>query len=267
MKNKHKPRFEKERLRRGVYLLPNLFTALNLFFGFLSVISSINGHFITAAYAILIAGVFDSLDGKVARATRSTSHFGVEFDSLADLIAFGMAPALMIYLSSLSPMGRIGWLAAFLFVACGGLRLARFNSQVGKIGSDFFIGLPIPAAAYMNAVTVLFLNRLNLIHQVQPIIFLIMLYVLSFLMVSTIRYPSFKNAAFFRRKNFNILVTAIMILIFIAAQPPIALFFIVLAYIITGPFFFLRHHLQVRRRPEAAHMGEEQESDPFKQIN
>ena len=267
MKNKTRSRFERERLRRGVYLLPNLCTALNMFFGFFSIISSIKGNYTTAAYAILIAGIFDNLDGKVARVTRSTSHFGVEFDSLADLVSFGMAPALMIYLGVLSPLGRIGWLAAFLFVACGGLRLARFNSLSGKVSDEFFMGLPIPAGACMSAVTILFLNRLNLTDHVHPFVFLAMLYVLSFLMVSTIKYPSFKYAAFLRKKNFNILVTAIMILIFIAAQPPIALFFITATYVIVGPFYSLRHHIQLKNNADKAHDAEEQDSDSLNQIH
>lgn len=267
MKHRTRPRFEKDNLRRGFYLLPNLCTAMNMFFGFFSVISAINGKYSAAAYSILIAGIFDNLDGKVARATRSTSKFGVEFDSLADLISFGMAPALTIYLWALSPMGRIGWLAAFLFVVCGGLRLARFNTLAGKVDSSYFLGLPIPAAAAMNAVTVLFCLRLGIADTVHPFVFLAMQYVLSFLMVSTIRYPSFKNAAILRKRNFNLLVTAILLLIFIAAQPPIALFLIGLIYVITGPILTLRRHLQVKHQPEEAHMGDEEEADSINQIH
>ena len=128
---KRKNRSKKVRRRRGIYILPNIFTSFNIFCGFYAVISSINGRFSAAAISIIIAIVFDALDGKIARATNTTSKFGVEYDSLADLISFGLAPGLMMYLWALKPMGRIGWLAAFLFMVCGALRLARFNTHVG----------------------------------------------------------------------------------------------------------------------------------------
>ncbi len=247
MSRKRRKHFEKDRFRRGIYLLPNLMTALNLFCGFYAVVASINGKFVLAAYAIVIAGIFDNLDGKIARVTHSTSRFGVEFDSLADVISFGMAPAVMMYMWGLNSLGRIGWLAAFLFVACGALRLARFNTQVGAISSDYFVGLPIPAGAGMAAATVLFSHRIGLESHAYPIVFLIMLYVLSFLMVSTIPYFSFKKAELFRNRNFNVLVTAILIFIFIAAQPPIALFLIGSAYVISGPLGSLKHRFDPRK--------------------
>lgn len=232
---KKRKRFEKEKLRRGIYILPNIFTSLNLFCGFYSVISSIDGMFIHAAVSIIIAVVFDSLDGKIARATNTTSKFGIEYDSLADLISFGLAPALMIYLWALQPMGRIGWLAGFLFMACGALRLARFNTHAGTSGSDNFVGLPIPAGAAMNASIVLLFNKLNIDVNGYHVSILIMLYILSFLMVSSISYNSFKKPELFRKMNFNVLVAVILILIFIASQPSIALFSLGLAYVISGP--------------------------------
>jgi CDP-diacylglycerol--serine O-phosphatidyltransferase len=152
----------------------------------------------------------------------------------------------------LDPLGRIGWLAAFLFVVCGALRLARFNTQVGTVSSDHFIGLPIPAGAGMNAVVVLFCHKIGVADQVHPLIMLIMLYCLSFLMVSTIKYPSFKNAAFFRNKNFNVLVAAILVLIFIAAQPPVALFLIGTIYVVSGPLISLRHARLARQTGDDA---------------
>jgi CDP-diacylglycerol---serine O-phosphatidyltransferase len=262
MKETGAKRFKNERFRRGIILLPNLCTALNMFCGFYSVIAAINGDFVMAGYAIIIAGVFDNLDGKIARATRSTSNFGVEFDSLADLVSFGVAPGLLIYLWALTPMGRIGWLAAFLFVVCGGLRLARFNTQVGTVSSDHFVGLPIPAGAGMAAVTVLFCHRVGIEDQVHPFVFLAMLYILSFLMVSTIRYQSFKKAALFRNKNFNVLVTAILILIFIAAQPSIALFLFAVTYVLSGPLMSLKHHRQAKRLSDDPSEEEDQRSSP-----
>jgi CDP-diacylglycerol--serine O-phosphatidyltransferase len=233
MKRKKKSRGE--RLRRGIYILPNIFTSLNIFFGFYAVIASIDGKFVAAALAIIIAAVFDLLDGKIARATHTTSRFGVEYDSLADLISFGLAPGLMMYLWALKPLGRIGWLAAFLFMVCGALRLARFNSQVGKVGSDHFVGLPIPAAAGMNATTMLLWHKFGFPVEPNRMLILVMLYIIAFLMVSNISYNSFKNASLYRKMNFNVLVAAVLVLIFIAAQPSIALFSLCLAYVVSGP--------------------------------
>ncbi len=228
-------RSKKESLRRGVYILPNIFTSLNIFFGFYAVIASVNGNFVSAAYAIYIAAVFDLLDGKIARATNTTSRFGVEYDSLADLVSFGLAPGLMMYLWALKPMGRIGWLAAFLFMVCGALRLARFNTQTGTVSSKHFVGLPIPAAAGITAATLLLWHRLGLDVGNQRLLMLLMLYALAFLMVSSIKYSSFKNAELFRSMSFNVLVAAILVLIFIAAQPSITLFSIGFMYVVSGP--------------------------------
>mmetsp|Transcript_1788 Transcript_1788/g.1260 ORF Transcript_1788/g.1260 Transcript_1788/m.1260 type:complete len:258 (-) Transcript_1788:944-1717(-) len=229
-----KIKLKKNRLRRKIYVLPNILTSLNLFCGFFSIISAIDSRFVTASVAITIAGVFDILDGKIARATNTSSKFGMEYDSLADFISFGIAPGLMIYLWILTPLGRIGWLAAFLFVACGALRLARFNTQTGSVSSDYFIGLPIPAGGGMNAVTLLLFNKLQM--EANPILILVMLYFLSFLMVSTIKFNSFKKPEFFKKMNFNVLVSILLILIFIAAEPEITLFIIGACYIISGPF-------------------------------
>ncbi len=259
---KRKKRFEKERLRRGIYFLPNFFTSLNLFCGFYAVIASINGKFLPAAVSILIAGVFDNLDGKIARATHTTSTFGVEYDSLADLISFGLAPGLMVYLWILQPLGRIGWLAAFLFVACGALRLARFNTQVGKVDSDHFVGLPIPAAAGMCAVTILISYKLGIAAKVNPIVVLVMIYALSFLMVSSIRYNSFKKPELFKKMNFNVLVASILILIFFAAQPSIALFMVGVVYVLSGPVTAFRYLRSKKDLDPELQEGEEETSSP-----
>lgn len=228
--------------RRGIYILPNIFTTLNIFCGFFAVIRSINGQFVAAAIAILVAAVFDTLDGKIARATRTSSRFGIEYDSLSDLISFGLAPGLMVYLWALRPLGRIGWLAAFLFMVCGALRLARFNTQTGSVGSEYFVGLPIPAAASMAAAAVLFCHRLKIDGSLYPVVLLVMLYGLSFLMVSTIRYFSFKNLEVFKSMHFNMLVAVVLVLIFIAAQPSIALFAFWFVYALSGPVDLLRRH-------------------------
>jgi len=241
-------RFQRENLRRGIYILPNMFTTMNLFCGFYAIIASIDGKFVAAAIAIIIAGVFDSLDGKIARATGTTSKFGIEYDSIADVISFGLAPGLMIYLWALRPLGRIGWLAAFLFMVCGALRLARFNTQVGTVSSEKFVGLPIPAAAGMNAVTILIFDKLSIAGSAHAILVLIMLYILSFLMVSTIKYDSFKKPELFRKMNFNSLVVAVLIFIFIASQPAIALFMCGVLYVLSGPFLTLKRYGRIRQK-------------------
>jgi CDP-diacylglycerol--serine O-phosphatidyltransferase len=244
---KVRKRFKRERLRRGIYVLPNIFTTLNILFGFYATIAAIDGKFVVSAVAILIAIVFDILDGRIARATNTNSQFGLEFDSLADLISFGLAPGLMMYLWALKPLGRIGWLAAFLYMVCGALRLARFNSRAAKTSGDYFVGLPIPAAAGMNASVVLLWHKLNLSLESNQWVILLILYVLAFLMVSNIKYSSMKKVEFFRKMNFNYLVAAILILIFIAAQPSITLFILGLAYVFSGPFLLIWRSKYVKR--------------------
>jgi CDP-diacylglycerol--serine O-phosphatidyltransferase len=243
---KTKKYFENEKIRRTIYVLPNIFTSINMFCGFFAIISAINGNFKASAISIIIAGIFDLLDGKIARATNTTSKFGLEYDSLSDLVSFGVAPAIMVYLWALQDFGRLGWLECFLFMICGALRLARFNCQAGTISSDYFIGLPIPAAAGMNSVIILFFDRLNI--QPIPMLSLIGLYVLSFLMVSAIKFNSFKNAGFFKKTKFNFLVSAVLILIFIAAQPAITLFILGCLYITSGPVLFVVRKLKLHHK-------------------
>jgi len=244
-------RFEKYKLNKGIYILPNIFTTLNLFCGFYAIIAAIEEKYSAAAVSIIIAIMFDVLDGKIARATKTTSRFGMEYDSLADLVSFGVAPGLMMYLWALKPYGRLGWLAAFLFMACGALRLARFNTQAGSISSDYFVGLPIPAGAGMSAVTLLLFGKFDMGGEANSVLILAMLYILSFLMVSPIKYNSFKKPELFRRINFHMLVTALLVLIFIAAQPSIALFLLGFAYVISGPLTTLRYYRSMKhKKPE-----------------
>ncbi len=247
---KKKKRFGKYNLSRGIYILPNIFTSLNIFCGFYAIVSSIDGKFVAAAISIIIAAVFDGLDGKIARATNTTSKFGIEYDSLSDLVSFGIAPGIMMYLWALKPLGRIGWLAAFLFMVCGALRLARFNAQSGTISSNSFVGLPIPAGAGMSATIVLLCHKLGIAGNANPVVILVILYILAFLMVSTIKYDSFKKPELFRKMNFNVLVTFILILIFIAAQPSIALFLLGFVYISSGPFIAIRRTIKNKKQKE-----------------
>ena len=222
-------------MRKGVYILPNLFTTGNLFCGFWAIISVFQEKFLYAAIAILLASAFDILDGKVARLSGATSKFGIQYDSLADLVSFGIAPAVLTFSWALRPYGRFGWLAAFLFVVCGALRLARFNVQTSSGEVKYFKGLPIPAAATMIALTILLYLRLIETGWVKDIVILVMIYILAFLMVSNIRYFSFKEFNLSKTRPFSIFIFVVLSMIVIVMEPVIVLFGFVLFYILSGP--------------------------------
>lgn len=229
----------RESLRKGVYILPNLFTTGGLFAGFYGIVATMNGDYSVAAWFILVSSIFDALDGKVARMTGTTSRFGVEYDSLADLVAFGLAPGLLMYAWALKPFGKLGWLAAFLYVVCGALRLARFNVQVNTVESKRFLGLPIPAAASMVSTCVLLFYHFGGSGTIQKVSILVLIYVLALLMVSNLRYYSFKDPELFKRQPFGFLVLAIFLIIIIVAQPEIVLFGLFLGYVVSGPVGYL----------------------------
>lgn len=230
--------------KKGIYVLPSLFTSASLFGGFYAIIAAIQGRYETAAVAILLSSVFDALDGKIARVTQTSSHFGAEYDSLSDLVAFGVAPAVLSFQWALQPFGRLGWLACFMFVICGALRLARFNVQKDHVGSSYFKGLPIPGAASLIAATVLFCTELEVEPGSQNILMIVMMYVLSFLMVSTIEYISLKKFELKKQRPFNVLVSIILFLIVIAYKPKIMLFLILAAYVVSGPLLSIFRHRQ-----------------------
>ncbi len=239
-------------MKRGVYLFPNLFTTGNLFMGFYSVVASLKGHFHLAAWAILVAIFFDVLDGKVARLMKATSSFGIQYDSLADLVSFGVAPGLLAYNWILSPLGRVGWLIAFFFLTCGALRLARFNIQADTTqAKKAFMGLPIPAAAAAVATTYLFVADLNLVLPSRLVLAwtAIMMVCLAFLMVSSIEYKAFKEVDPTKRHPFGILLLAVAILFILAAEPHVTLFAFTLTYVLSGPFLALL----VARKSQIAH--------------
>ncbi len=219
---------------RIIYLLPSFFTLGNIFCGFYSIISAINGSYTRAAYMIIVAGFFDVFDGKIARATNSTSKFGVQFDSLADLVSFGMAPAILVYLWTLKPLGRMGWLAAFLFVVCGALRLARFNVQIDVVDSDRFVGLPIPCGAWILASTVIFHEHVFGPNQNHAPLIAIFVCIVAVLMVSNIKYQSSKNITVTGRNPFKIMVVASLALIVVASKPQITFFLITSLYTLSG---------------------------------
>ncbi len=233
-------RERKDKFRRGTYIVPNLFTTANLFSGFFGIVNAINGKFEMAALAVLISCVFDILDGKVARLTKATSRFGLEYDSLADLVAFGLGPGLLVYLWALRPFGRLGWLAAFVFVACGALRLARFNVQVGTVSSKYFVGLPIPGGATMLATTVLFFDGWEIgSPHLLGVPLLIFTYLLGFLMVSTVPYNSFKDLEFVKSKPLPVLFLVIVLVTVVAVSPGPMLFTLLLTYVISGPLEYI----------------------------
>lgn len=232
--------------KKGIYLLPNLFTSASLFSGFFSIVAAIQGRYETAAIAILVSCVFDALDGKIARFTHSTSDFGIEYDSLSDLVAFGVAPAVLSFQWALEPFGRLGWLACFMYLICGALRLARFNVQKSSVEDKYFKGLPIPAAASFIASMILFTTALGWVCETKHILIIVLMYILSFLMVSSIDYLSFKEFELRKQKPFNVLVAIILILIVIAYKPRIMLLFILAAYVVSGPVITICRHQKKR---------------------
>ena len=242
-----------ENMKKGIYILPNLFTTGSLFAGFYSMVATMNGDFRNAAIWVLVSSIFDGLDGKVARLTGTTSKFGVEYDSLADLVAFGVTPGLLMYSWALKPFGRLGWLAAFLFVVCGALRLARFNVQVNTVESKRFVGLPIPAAASMVSATVLLFYHFGWPSSYKKLAILILIYFLAFLMVSNIRYYSFKDPGVIKKQPFAFLVLAILLLIIIAAMPVVMLFVLFVCYTASGPISSLMTYPRRRRLEKAVH--------------
>ena len=226
-------------MKKGIYILPNLFTSASLFCGFYSIIASFKEYFVPASVAILFSVVFDGLDGRIARLTNTTSKFGAEYDSLADVIAFGVAPALLAYSWSLSIYGKLGWIVAFLFVLCGALRLARYNIQIGLIESNVFNGLPIPAAASVVATTVIFFDWTGAEGKFQNVFIMIFIIILSLLMVSSVKYYSFKDMKLLARKPFTIFFWLTVLLIIIFNWPEIMFFVIMLGYALSGPVWWL----------------------------
>ena len=227
------------RIRKGIFLLPNLFTTASLFAGFYSIIASVQEKYYIAALAILVSLVFDGLDGRIARMTNTTSKFGAEYDSLSDLIAFGVAPALLAYVWVMSSDGKLGWMAGFLFVACGALRLARFNIQIGIIDSKVFNGLPIPAAASLVATTVIFFYFIGSEGKFHNSYITYSVIVLALLMVSNIKYYSFKGMNLRSRVPFTFILIVVGILLVIYYKPEIMAFVVMVGYTISGPIWWV----------------------------
>ncbi len=224
----------REHPRRGIFLLPSLLTTGNLFCGFLALILTAEARFIEASVAIFVAIVLDILDGKVARLTKTTTQFGVEFDSLADVVSFCVAPAFMLYSLALGGLGRAAWLGGFLFVICGALRLARFNVYSGVSDRRYFVGLPTPAAAGIVASVVLLLGN-DEVSRWQGAAVAAGTYVVAILMVSTFRYYSFKEIDFARRRPTGVLLLVVLAVLIVATHPQWFLFLLFSAYVLSGP--------------------------------
>lgn len=240
------------RLRRGIYLLPSLFTAGNLLCGVFAILMAFNGEYHTAAVLIVVAHLLDGVDGVVARLTHTTSQFGVEFDSLADVVSFGVAPAVLVYIFALAPWGIWGGFGAALFAVCGALRLARFNVQTLSSEKSYFTGLPIPAAAGMIAATLFMYFMLGLEDTPgKPVVFIIITCALAGLMVSNFRYFSLKQHHFKKRSTIWLLLSALAIIILTIAMWQIVLFSALLAYTLSGPLLWLLA-VRKRRREEQA---------------
>jgi CDP-diacylglycerol--serine O-phosphatidyltransferase len=236
-------------LRRGVYIVPNLFTSGCLISGFYSIISTVNHRYLTAAAMILVAQMCDVLDGRIARLTRSASSFGTQYDSLADLVAFGVAPSILVYEWALVPWGRWGWLAATLYVTAGALRLARFNVQVGSVEKRHFVGLPIPAAADVVATTVLLFYYFGGVDPPNKrLLMLLVIFTVAGLMVSEFRYFSFKEIRLHHRHPFSVLLGLILLLMMTIAAPQPMLFLGIMGYALSGPVVYVVRLLAGRRR-------------------
>jgi CDP-diacylglycerol---serine O-phosphatidyltransferase len=246
----------REHPRRGIFLLPSLLTTANLFCGFLAIVFSAQGRFVDAAVAVFVGMVLDILDGKVARLTKTTTQFGVEFDSLADVVSFCVAPAFMLYSLALERFGRVAWLGAFLFVICGALRLARFNVYQGVTDRRYFVGLPTPAAAGIVASTALLLEGVE-IGRWQAAAISVATVIVALLMVSTFRYYSFKEVDFARRRPAQVLVLVVLAVLIVATHPQWFLFILFSLYLLSGP----TRPVWARRRSEPVLVGEKRTRD------
>jgi len=235
--------------RKGIYLLPNLFTTAALFAGFYSIVQAMNGQFEQAAIAVFIAMIMDGLDGRVARWTHTESDFGAQYDSLADMVSFGLAPSLVMYEWALSGLGKLGWLAAFLYAACAALRLARFNVQSGTVDKRYFVGLPSPSAAALTMGLIWVMHDAGVPGRDLSFIALGFTVFAAVAMVSNMRYSSFKQFNVKERAPFLAIIAVVLVFVLISLEPPKVLFMIFLAYGASGPVTSVLGWMKRRREP------------------
>lgn len=242
---------QRSRRRRGIYLLPNLFTTATLFAGFYAILAAMKGHFEPAAVAIFVAMLMDGLDGRVARMTNTQTDFGAEYDSLSDMVAFGLAPALIMYIWALDGLGKVGWLAAFVYAAATALRLARFNTQVGTADKRYFQGLPSPSAAGIIAGGIWVGVDYGLVGSDVSWLAAVMTTMVGLLMVSNFRYNSFKEVDLKGKVPFIVLVIIMLVFAIVLWQPPLVMFALFSIYAVSGPVLTLtqlRHRRSQRKQ-------------------
>ena len=231
----------------GIFLLPNLFTSGALFCGFYAIIAGMQGDFYAGAVAILVAMIFDGLDGRVARMTQTSSAFGAQYDSLSDMVSFGLAPALLTFNWALTGLGKVGWVAAFVYAACAALRLARFNAQMESDYTTHFTGLASPAAAATAAGLVWMGQTHGWAGPALDWVHALLLTALGFLMISRFPYSSFKSITFDRRVPFVRMLLVVAMLGLIALDPPLAIWGLSVIYALSGPLQYLRSADQPRQ--------------------
>jgi CDP-diacylglycerol--serine O-phosphatidyltransferase len=234
--------------RRGIYLLPNLFTTGALFAGFFAIVQAMNGHYEPAAVAIFVAMVLDGLDGRVARLTNTQSAFGAEYDSLADMVSFGVAPALVIYTFALQGMGKLGWIAAFVYCAAAALRLARFNTMLAVQDKRWFLGLPSPSAAALVAsfVWVMVDNHIGGL-EIRWLAWGVTLFA-GLSMISNFRFYSGKDINLKRSVPFIVIVLVALFFSLVSIDPPIVLFLLFLMYGVSGLGYWLKRYFARKSR-------------------
>ncbi|RDI48769.1 CDP-diacylglycerol--serine O-phosphatidyltransferase [Aquicella lusitana] len=242
---------QSENITRGIYLLPNLLTTAALFAGFYSIVAAMKGHFETAAIAIFVAMIADGLDGRVARLTNTQTAFGAQYDSLSDMVAFGLAPSLVCFSWSLFYLGKLGWLAAFIYTAATALRLARFNTQVSD--KRYFQGLPSPSAAGVLASLVWMVSGYEIDGTAIAFPVAALTIFVAALMVSQVRYSSFKHVDFKGRVPFFTVVIMVFIIAAVALEPPEVLFTVFMIYLVSGPVITLWQLRKMRKQRIAEH--------------
>ncbi len=248
--------------KKGIYLLPNLFTTLAIFCGFYGIVASMSERYAEAAFVLFIAMIMDSLDGRIARMTHTESDFGAEYDSLADIISFGVAPALIAYnWGNLAELGKLGWLASFTYVVCGALRLARFNVMPETVDKKYFQGLPIPSAAAVVMSLVWFGEVMEWEGASLSVQVAIICTLCGLLMVSNFRYYSFKEVDWKGKVPFVSIILMVLVIIMVASNPPLVLFPVFLLYLFSGPIitFTQLRKLKSDRRKEKKEKKEQKE--------
>lgn len=246
---------------RGIYLLPNLLTTAGLFSGFYAIVASMNGSFELAAIAIFVAMVFDGLDGRVARLTNTQSEFGAEYDSMADIVSFGIAPALVAYNWALHDVGKLGWLAAFIFVAGGALRLARFNTASASSDKKYFQGLAIPSAAAIVSGLVWVGAKYDFDPESMSLVVVLFTIACGLLMVSNFKYHSFKDVDWRGKVNFLVILLVVLVFVIVATEPALVLFILFTAYAISGPVMTIKNVNKLKLEHVLGDQREEKEED------